>query len=734
MRRNLLIAMFAAVVLFAFQGTVLADGFMIVHHHRPEPGRELPPNTPLAVKYHRVNVEIIGTLAVTEIDQVFHNPNPRVLEGTYLFPVPPGAAISKFSMFMDGKEVMGEILEKDKARKIYNDIVRQMKDPALLEYVDRGLFKASVYPIPARGDVRIKISYTEKLTEDSNLVRYRYPLNTEKFSSAPLEDVSVTCHIKTSKSITSVVCPSHKSDVVRKSAHEAVVSYEDKNVKPDKDYYLYYTVSDKDFGLSVDCHNEPAMEGYFLLMLSPRLDLENDKVVPKDIVFMFDTSGSMKGDKIKQQAKALKYCVRSLSDKDRFNLVAFSSEPRLFRDEFVGSGDDIVEAACKWIDERDAKGSTNINDTLLRVLEMQPDGERQFMVVLLTDGEPTVGATTVPDEIVKNATAANKNKARIFSIGIGSNLNVHMLDKLAEKNHAASDYLNPKENIEVKISAFFDKIASPVLSGARLKISGLDTFDVYPKEIGDIFKGEQITVLGRYNGEGGKAITLTGKIGDVEKSYSFETTFDQKNDAPYIATLWANRKIAYLLDNIRLHGEKEETKKEIVRLSIKYGIMTPYTSYLVTEDLRRPGNTAAGRNFKGTTLGEKMEESRDDEARNREWKDSMEKDTGAGSANASKQLKKAKKGYAPAPEESEGTLADDGRELMKRAGVKTFYLKGEAWIDSEYSKKAGLPEVKVKAWSDEFFKLLEQSPRLGEYLTIGEKVTVVFDGKVYIVE
>jgi Ca-activated chloride channel family protein len=469
-------------------------------------------------------------------------------------------------------------------------------------------------------------------------------------------------------------------------------------------------------------------------MLAPKVDTKKKDVLPKDVVFVFDTSGSMTidDDKLTPQAKALKYCLRALGKKDRFNLVAFSTQARPFRGKLLDVTDENVKAAALFVDEQAARGGTDIDGALSEALKMRPEEKRPFMIVLLTDGEPTVGITE-PDKIIANVTKANTGRARIFTLGIGSELNVHLLDRLAQDNFAASEYLDAKENIEVKISAFYDKISFPVLSGASVGIRGLETYDVYPAKLGDIFKGQQITLLGRFKGEGTKAVVLKGTVNGTEKEFVFEAPFKAKQEADYIPVLWANRKVAYLLDNIRLHGEKKELKDEVVKLAIKYGIMTPYTSYLVTEDVKRPmvaGPVPETRRIlrNGVRLATPGKKEKDMET----WHD-MKKSTGEKAADASKKLNEGK-GYGQSVadvDKDRGARFGPAGKFIKRVGEKAFYNDDGRWVDSTYVK-GKLTEVKVKAWTDEFFKLLKEIPKLGEYFTIGDKVTVVYNGKAYI--
>ena len=265
-RRFLFAALALPLALLIAPGLAMADGIIIIDPP-PHPPK---PIVPLEVKYHKVTVEIENQVSTTHIDEVFVNPNDMDLEGTFIFPLPERASFSDLDMYIDGKKVEGKILDANEARKTYEDIVRRLKDPALLEYVNRNTFKLRVYPIPAHGEKRIEITYTETLTYDFSTVRYVYPLNTEKFSSAPLHEVSLDVSIKSSAPVTTVYSPSHEIDIARKGDREVRLSYEDKNVLPDRDFVLYYTLSDKEVGLSLITYKDRRGPGYFMLLISPR--------------------------------------------------------------------------------------------------------------------------------------------------------------------------------------------------------------------------------------------------------------------------------------------------------------------------------------------------------------------------------------------------------------------------------------------------------------------------------
>ncbi len=725
----------AFLLVFGMAASLFADGMIII-----EPPVERPEVriTPMAVKYHKVAIVIENQVATTTVDEVFHNPNNMQLEGTYVFPLPENAAISALSLWIDGKEQAGELLDKDKARGIYEDIVRKMRDPALLEYVGSRVFKLRIFPLPANGDRQVKLSYSEKLTCDNGLCTYRYPLNTEKFSSRNLEEVVISAEIRSDLPVKSVYSPSHPIDVAQKDDHNIKLSYEAKDVKPDKDFFLYFGVSDKEIGLSLVPFRRNGEDGYFMALLSPKAEVSESDIVKKDVVFIFDTSMSMmEQNKFEQAKKALNFCVGSLNSGDRYNIVSFSTEARPFRDKLMEVNDDSKKAGLEYISELKARGGTNINEALLMSLDMAPkEGSRPFMVVFITDGEPTIGDTTDPDQILKNVRGKDAKNVRIFSLGVGYEINAKLLDRLAEENRGTREYVTPDENLEVKVSNFYEKISSPVLSDLALSFEGLETYDVYPKRLGDLFKGSQLVVFGRYKGDGAKAIKLTGTVNGEKRELVYETTFpaeQKQNDS--LPRLWATSKVAYLLDQIRLHGEAKEVKDEVIALSKQYGIMTPYTSWLVIEDLERrradaPGAPAAPMEH----ALRKMGEGDDEKEEAQKAREGMNAAGGAGGVAASDSLGRmqqdAGKGYSFGDKDAEAKKSRaEQAGIMKTVGSKTFYFDSGVWADSIY--QAGVETKKVKYMSDEYFDLLSSVQGIGKYLALGNRVIVVLDGTAY---
>jgi len=679
-----------------------ADGIMI--GYAPSHAPSVP--KPLPIKYHRVQVAIDNQVASTSIDQVFKNDSDIDLEGTYIFPLPETATITEFAMYMDGKKITGEILDKDKARQQYEDIVRKMKDPALLEYVGRNMFKARVYPIPKHGEKRIELKYQETLKYDAGVCKYVYPLNTEKFSPIPLEEAAISVKIKSKIPIKNLYSPSHKIDA-KIDGLNASCGYEEKNVTPDKDFVLYYTVSDKEMGLNLLCYRKPKENGYFLMLLSPG-QLEG-QAINKDIIFVLDTSGSMKGPKLRQAKEALSFCVNSLGKGDRFNVIGFATNIASYRNGLVDVGDKNIKGATEFIDRLSATGGTDIDSALLHALKMFTDVKRPRMVVFLTDGEPTAGVTDT-ESIIKDLAATNKAKARIFVFGVGLDVNSHLLDKIAEDERGISEYVLPNENIEIAVSSFYKKISEPLISDISLDFGNIVTSDRYPIVLPDIFSGSQLVLLGRYDGDGPAAITLTGYVNAKEKKFVYEDTFlNEGTSNDFIPRIWATRKIGYLMSQIRLKGENRELTDEVVKLSKEYGIMTPYTSFLVL-------NKEADSSRWG------IEESMASHVMDRgeSYKAGMAQSLGKNAIERSKDIIEMK---------ASSTEARPSLSTVKYVGDKTFYLKDKVWVDSEY--KDEMKPREIKYLSEEYFELLKQKPGLGKYFAIGNKIIVVFEGECY---
>ena len=497
---------------------------------------------PLAMVDHKVTVTIDDQVSVTTVEQTFRNHTDRDLEATYLFPVPRGASVNKFAMWVNGTETAGELLDAKKANKIYTDIVRKTQDPGLLEYMGNDLMKLRVFPVPANGDQKVRISFTAVAQKDAGVVEYVYPLKADGPATRTLEEFSVNLTVKSQLPIQSVYSPTHAIDVTRQGEHQVAVTFEKDQAVLDKDFQLFYGVGEDTIGLTPLYSREvSADDGYFQLLLTPRVEVATAKRIPRDVILVLDTSGSMSDVKMSQAKKALKHCLDGLKDGDRFGIIAFATSVRTYQDELVEGKKDQLERARKWISDLRAGGGTAILPALQAATAMAgKTPSRSTSIVFFTDGLPTVDETN-PDKIVAAMARDNPAGLRVFTFGVGDNVNAAMLDQLSEATRAVSTYVRPAEDITTKVAALTAKISHPVLTDVRLTASNVKLHEVYPTQLPDLFHGNQLVVLGRYAGDGDSVIVLTGRVGDETRELVYEVSFPPRttDEKGFVEDLWA---------------------------------------------------------------------------------------------------------------------------------------------------------------------------------------------------
>ncbi len=717
------------IMFLVFSVSLLGRGFLIPKEDK---------YTPLKVKYHRVQVNIFDGASETTIKQTFINDYNTDLEGIYLFPLPEGANVSKFKMKMKGEWVEGKVLEKSEARNIYDRIVRQMKDPGLIEYAGNNMFKASVYPIPKKGEMEIEITFTQILPLTGNIYSYTYPLKGgSTFSSSTKEDFTFTAKISSSIPIKSIYSPTHKIDTFLKG-NDATTGFESMKENLDKDIKLFYTVSKEDIGASILSYKPEDVKekGYFMIMLAPKSEVDDKEIENKNLLLVVDTSGSMAGDKIVYAKKSLQYVVNRLNPKDKFNIIRFSSGVEAFKKESIIANDENKKEALKYIDNIYASGGTAIDEALQEALK-KLDKDLTNLIVFITDGKPTVGETETK-EIIKNVSKYNTGNAKIFTFGIGDDLNAVLVDKIAEKNHGSSDYMKDGSETEVILSSFYDKVAFPVLINPSIEIKNVQTFDIYPHKMPDLFKGQQLYILGRFDGDKKSAlIKLTGEKKGISKTYDFEVDFNPLTTNDFIPHIWATKKVGFLLEEIRLNGENKELVDEATKLAKEFGIVTPYTSYLVTEkdkntetvnDRTIQGGSGNGRlgGFMGTGSGGggsgigsrgdlKRSEAKSDPGKSVAMK-GFNEESGLDAVTTSKSLNKMKQ-----------TTTISSSDDKKIVGEKTFILNNNIYVDTKLQSAKITKTIKVKYLSDNYYKLLKNS-KLKKYLTISENIDIFFNG------
>ena len=591
----------------------------------PTPPVWLPPfQQTLTIDSVHIHTAIAGGVAQTEVEQTWRNDTDRAQEGSYLFPLPEGATVSDFALYDGDRKMDGRLLDKDQAADTYEGIVRRQRDPALLRYVGRGAYEVKLYPVPPHATRKVTLKYAEALPPEGGDARkyvYSFLGGTLGGGTAggPLpRETTVQVTLQDDASLANIYSPTHDVSIRRTGDRAATVSWEAKDARVKDDFVLYYSTVRKDpVGLGLLAYNvslpgphlaaftpgSQPMEGkrdsgYFLLMASPKMAPPDAPALPKRVVLVLDRSGSMAGPKIEQARNALAYVLQNLRPTDEFNVMTFNeANDILSPNSLLRATPDNVRRGLAFVKGIEAEGGTNIHDALDAALKMFPaapsDGV-QNMTIFLTDGLPTVGETD-DAKITADARALSRARGvRLFDFGVGYDVDVHFLDRLAEANRGDSDYVRPEEDIEAKVSHFYQKVSSPVLTDVHVEIGGAQTAELYPRpsELPDLFTGSQLLIAGRYTGSGPVTARLTGNVGGKPVSYALSTTLPAVADTnDFLPRLWATRKIGYLLDAIRLRQtdatgsgpDDPELVSEIVRLSKEYGVVTPYTSFLVTD-------------------------------------------------------------------------------------------------------------------------------------------------------
>jgi len=685
----------------------------------------VPGNGGLELTKHNIDAEMHENIAVVNVEHEFYNNSSATVEGDFYFPLPKEAQVSKFSMIVDGKTMTGEMLPQEEARRIYEDIVRRMMDPALLEMADSRWFRARLFPVPPRAKRLIKLRFDETLSRNGNTVQFDYPLHGQLSSrgnfvtAMPLPRVQeesmrparrpeealtsqISVKLNSTAAIKNIYSPSHKIDIDRRDETNATVECT-ANADGNSTFQLYYSLDAADLGMTVLTYRPRSDEpGYFLLLASPGFEGDEAKEPAKDVVFVLDCSGSMSGEKIDQARGAMRFCLQRLVPDDRFGIVDFSSSARLFAPE-LRQGRQAVHDALGYVDRLEASGGTNINEALLAGLDLLRGSDRAT-IIFLTDGLPTSGITD-EGEIRRNVKKVNRAGLRLYTFGVGYDVNTRLLDGLARENAAFADYIAPQENLEERVSSFYEKISHPAMTDLRCSFDGVNITSRHPAKLPDLFRNDQLTLLGRYTAAGRVTINLSGKLGEARREFIQAVNLPERADEnDFIARLWATRRVGDLLDEIRLNGENAELRKEIVTLATEYGIVTPYTSYLVQEDelVMHSAEPPAPRMMMDRAAASGA---------------AMQAVSGEAAVNFSKSVARMKK--AEVLETKPATV-----RVIK--GVKMQQENDGTWRDVTY--KQGDKTLKIAFASPAYFSLLRQYPEVKEFCKLGQQVIFKYRG------
>jgi Ca-activated chloride channel family protein len=717
-----------ALVLPAIAG---AQGIIIPRCPRPMPDRPIiecmPANAQVVRTRSDVRVELRDRVLRYEVEERFVNRGGMIGEADYVFPLPKGAAFRDLKLSIDGQMVAGETMSATEARRIYEDIVRRQKDPALVEWMGHGMLRTRIFPIQPGEERRVVVRYESVAEREGDAVRVDYFKGSRLSAPGPrpgLEErrePSTDGRERTAFHLTyraggelgEPYSPTHELDIER---DEAVRRVAIRGGGPDITVLvaLRRATAASVSVLTNAGRDEP---GYALITLTPPSELAGARL-PRDVTFVIDVSGSMSGRKLEQAKAAGRQLLRTLTDRDRFRVIDFSTDVRSFRDEFVLATEANVRSAIQYLEDLEAVGSTNISGALDEALGSRPsafgrepraeDRERVPLVIFMTDGAATVGERD-PAVIAQRA-ARQRNNARVFSVGMGADVNIGLIEQLAIEGRGTAQFVRPDENVERFVELLATRLRAPLLTDVRITTDGnVRLSRMYPQAPLDVFAGQDLVILARYDGNGPTNVTVQGRAGTREVRWSSERNFArEERENAFVPRLWATQRIGWLAAEKRRNGASSEIDDEIRRLGERFGIPTEFTSYLVLE----PGMVA---NQSRRDLGSAVRGM-----------------AGAGASSPSaapvQRFEQAKS--AAEQRDAKSLAAADAAVLdeskaegqLRRAGARMFQQQGEKWADLRM--KSGLQVYKVQAYSRSYFALLERLPELQQSFAVAEKVVV----------
>jgi Ca-activated chloride channel family protein len=773
MKRFLSIGLATLASIHIFSAVASAQGLLVVVNNREPVPLPRPiitprptPQPPMSYKIKEVtvNARITDQVARVQVGQSFVNTGSRQMEVVFCFPLPYDGAIDRLTFLIDGKEYPAKLLPAKEAREIYEGYVRRNRDPALLEWVGHGMFKTSVFPVPPGAERQVTLQYNQLLRKDHALTDFLFPLSTAKYTSQPVERLEIRASIESTVEIKNVYSPTHAVDVRRPSKTNAVVSFEAKNEVPTSDFRLLYSVAKGKLGASVLSYRpDKGEDGFFLLLASPQFKDKSAERPKKTVVCVFDRSGSMSGKKIEQAREALKFVLNNLRDGDLFNIVAYDSNVETFRPELERYNDQTRRQALGFVEGMYAGGGTNIHGALTTALKMLQDKSRPNYLIFMTDGLPTMGETNEP-RIVEDVQQANEVRARVISFGVGYDVNSRLLDRISRTNFGQSEFVRPNEDIEEHVSRLSSRISSPVLTGVKVHFE-FDALPVeagppinrfYPKDSHDLFEGEQLVVVGRYKKPGVAKAKITGEVDGSEQKYDFpanlvETSPDESY--AFIEKLWAMRRIGEIIDEMDLKGKNDELVKELVELSTKHGILTPYTSFLADENAAPAELADAGRAAtRASGLLRRLEEADGRAAfAQREAKNEFRRAVRAVPPPAAEPMADGADHAAPADEAPALSIAggavvrdidrdkDVSVQAVQLVGNTVLYKRGNVWYEFDVTQKAGADLAAkakvVQRFTKAYFDLVRKaSPAKAKVLAAqpaDQELMLEVDGDVY---
>ena len=672
-----------------------------------------------------VRVELADRVLRYEITETFVNRGSRVGEADFMFPLPKGAAFQDLKLEINGELVSGETMSADRARQIYEEIVRSQRDPALLEWMGYGLLRARIFPIAPGEQKKVVVRFQTVAPREGDALRVDYfrgvRTNQREMNQRsegwmrfvltyPNDPMYGTAYSPTHSLYDEALADEGRSDRSFASSYRGSKRRVEIRDARGEVTLLIPTRRSAAAAISLLANAPGNDDGFALITLSP--PAIRPRAVPRDLTFVIDVSGSMSGEKMEQARAAGKQFLRSLSTMDRFRLIDFSSDVRTFRDGFSAASRENIRAAERYLDELDAQGSTNISGALDEALSSRVESGRLPIVLFLTDGHPTVGERDA--SVIAADVARRRGSRRLFTFGVGSDLNVSLIEQLALEGRGTASFVRPDESVERAVGIVASRLTSPLVTDVRIRSDGVRLRKMHPSGSVDIFAGEDLVILSRYDGSGDAVVRFEGQTTNGPVSWSTRLHFPERSrENPFVARLWATQRVGYLSAEKRKHGGSQEINDEIRQLGERYGIPTEYSSYLVLEPgMNRRLGSAGGHQLNGVVL--------------RGAVSGTASAPQSAPAPAAIQFEAAKS--AAAQRSATNLSAADAAVGMRdeanvrRAGNVTFVLSGDVWTDVRYKKTGTV--LQVKPFSDAYFKLIEMLPDLREPFSVGERVIV----------
>jgi Ca-activated chloride channel family protein len=668
----------------------LAQGWMEIESRRPE-----IPAGPVSRVDSRVTIAIDDRIARVQVEERFRNDGPAIAEGSYLYPLAGEASFTDFSLWLNDEELRGEAMDAEKARQIYESIVRRQKDPALLTLAGHGLVRAQVFPIQP-GEIRkVALRYNQLLTRQGDAIRLRYALGLRGDDRA----TELRVEVARAELYNTPYSPTHTIDS-RSTGGRLEITVAAGNAG---DLELFLPLRRPLAGATLLTHAPGGEDGYFMLLLAPA-PAGRAQAVPRDLALVVDVSGSMSGTKLEQAKAALQQALGTLGPNDRFRVIAFSSAVRRFRDGPVAATAANLVEAREFIDGLAAEGGTNLAGAIDAALDSLGDAERPEQIILVSDGVPSIGEQA-PERIAGNA-AARIGRARIFPVGVGHDVNTYLLDRLAAEGRGAVEYVPPGASVENAVGAILAKLRHPALVDLRIAESPVELVSLQPARLPDLFYGEELVVLGRYRERGSGRVVVTGTRNGSRERVETEGKFlASEAGNEFIPRLWAARRIGELTRLIRVEGPSDVLIQEIRDLGLRFGILTEYTSYLVQEP-ERLANAPAPM-------------PRMEQAREQTGAAAFDRARRSAKFAEIKTLQSADEAVAAGMERSGGPA---GGSPTKVVANRIFVLRDSVWTD--LGKTDRIPVTAVAAYSRAYFDLVRMLPELAPYLSAGERVVV----------